>query len=667
MTQHPIADGLDPDELQVHRDAWEWFTAVEGPGLGRVSTGSDPAVTPEGGILAFTAGRRVSLDSGRHTTIALLDTASGELRTIGEGCHDRLPRWSPDGTRLAYLSDRAKKHVQQVVWTAPGDPELLTHGPQLQGVPEHLEWSPAGDRLLVTVREEESATRPGAPSWWPKVDRPAAPAGWRQLQVIDVASGAARRISAPGWTVWEAVWAGPEIVAIVSTAPGEEAWYRAQLVRFDVGAGDAGPVEPRALHTSDVHLGRPSASPAGSRVAVVEAFSSDRSLVAGDLVLLEGGSPGRRLDTLGTDVAHSAWRSDDVLFFAGVRGQQTVAGEIDLETGAARELWVSDGSTSGVYPQAVQDAAGTIYALAESYRRAPHAVAVRDGEERMLADLSHAGSEHLLAQAGDIRRVHWTGADGLPLDGFLVTPPAEVATAPYPVVFDIHGGPVWTWHDQYAMRGSTGPFLASRGYAVLYVNQRGGTGKGQEFARLIAGDMHGADTGDFLTAVDALAGEGLIDVKRVGLTGTSYGGTMALWLPTQDQRFAAVVAVSGLTDWVSFHHTTWISDFDLFFLPGKPLDPNGEYIRRSPLMHSARIETPVLMITGALDRDVPPSQSLELHRALTMRGAVSELVTYPEEGHVVGDFPAVVDFVARHVAWFERHMPPDLRRTGSAS
>ena len=83
-------------------------------------------------------------------------------------------------------------------------------------------------------------------------------------------------------------------------------------------------------------------------------------------------------------------------------------------------------------------------------------------------------------------------------------------------------------------------------------------------------------------------------------------------------------------------------------------------------MHSAKIETPVLMITGALDRDVPPSQSLELHRALTMRGAVSELVTYPEEGHVVGDFPAVVDFVARHVAWFERHMPPTGRNVGSS-
>jgi dipeptidyl aminopeptidase/acylaminoacyl peptidase len=497
------------------------------------------------------------------------------------------------------------------------------------------------------------------------VDRPTAPTGWRSLQVIDVESSSARRISAPGWTVWEAVWSGPDrIAAVVSTGPAEETWYRAQLVVFDVVAASAGPQEPLVLHTTDVHLGRPSASPSGERIAVVESFSSDRSLVAGDLVLLDGSGTGRRrLDTLGTDVAHSAWRTDDVVFFVGVRGQQTVAGEIDLAAGVTRELWVSDGSTSGVYPQAVQDSFGTVYAIAESYRRAPHAVAVRNGEERTLADLAHPGSDHLLASAGDIRRVHWTGEDGLPLDGFLVTPPVEVATAPYPVVIDIHGGPVWTWHDQYAMRGATGPFLASRGYAVLYVNQRGGTGKGQEFARLIANDMNGADTGDFITAVDALAAEGLIDPERVGLTGTSYGGTMALWLPTQDQRFAAVVAVSGLSDWVSFHHTTWISDFDLFFLPGDPLDPDGEYIRRSPLMHSAKVETPVLMITGALDRDVPWSQSLEMHRALTMRGAVSELVTYPEEGHVVGDFPAVVDFVARHVAWFERHMPPNSRKS----
>jgi dipeptidyl aminopeptidase/acylaminoacyl peptidase len=668
MTQYPIADGLADDELGVHRDAWEWFTAVEAPGFGRVSRGSDPAVTADGSTLAFTAGRRTSLDSGRQSAIALVDTASGELRTIGEGCHDWLPRWSPDGTRLAYLSDRAEPHVQQVVWTAPGAFETLVGGPELPGTPEQLDWSPDGGRLLVVVREDDTPKVAGNPSWWPKVDRPQAPSGWRQLQVIDTDSRSVRRVSAPGWTVWEAVWAGPNaIAAIVSSAPGEEAWYRAELVLFDVGAGDAEPAEPRVLHTTGVHLGRPSASPSGARVAVVEAFSSDRSLVAGDLVLLEGaGSAGRRLDTLGTDVAHSAWRSDDILFFVGVRGQQTVAGEVDLAAGVTRELWVSDGATSGVYPQAVPDAHGTVYAIAESYRRAPHVVAVRDGDERMLADLAHPGSGHLLANAGDIRRVHWTGEDGRPLDGFLVTPPAEVASAPYPVVIDIHGGPVWTWHDQYAMRGSTGPFLASRGYAVLYVNQRGGTGKGQDFARLIANDMHGADTGDFLTAVDALAADGLVDPGRVGLTGTSYGGTMALWLATQDQRFAAVVAVSGLTDWVSFHHTTWISDFDLFFLPGEPLDPQGEYIRRSPLIHSAKIETPVLMITGALDRDVPPSQSLELHRALTMRGAVSELVTYPEEGHVVGDFPAVVDFVARHAAWFERHMPPDrLRNTRS--
>jgi dipeptidyl aminopeptidase/acylaminoacyl peptidase len=303
-----------------------------------------------------------------------------------------------------------------------------------------------------------------------------------------------------------------------------------------------------------------------------------------------------------------------------------------------------------------------VYALAESYRRAPRAIAVRDGEERLLADLSHPGSEHLLAHAGQIERVSWTAEDGLPLDGFLVTPPAYVASAPYPVVLDIHGGPVWAWHDQYAMRGATGPLLASRGYAVLYVNQRGSTGRGQEFVRAVAHDMLGADTGDFLTAVDHLVEQGIADPQRIGLTGTSYGGTMALWLIAQDRRFAASVAVSGVTDWVSFHHTSSIAEFDLFFLPGEPLGGgDGEYVRRSPLTHVAQVETPVLMITGQQDRDVPPGQSLEMHRALTMRGAASELVLYPQEGHVVGDFPALTDAVARTVSWFELHMPATPR------
>ena len=661
MDEPPIADGLSPDEQRVHRDTWEWFTAVEGPGLGRVVAGWDPDVTHDGRTLAFTGLRRDSLDARSRTSIALVDTASGALRTIGDGSHDRGARWSPDGRRLAYLSDRVKPHDQRVVWTAVEDPGAITEAPELPGVPEFLAWAPSGDRLMVIVREEEPAAGEGRPSWWPSVDRPTTPTGWRSLFVVDVESREARRVSAPGWTVWEAVWAGPDaFAAVVSSSPGEEAWYRADLALFDLPGVGEGPWSPRVLHATDDQVGRPSASPSGRRIAIVESFCSDRSLVAGDLVVLEAdGGESRRLDTLGTDVAHSSWRGDDVVFFIGVRGQQTVAGEVDLTTGDARELWVSDGSTSGVYPKAVQDDRGVVYALAESYRRPPHAIAVERGDERVLAGLSHPGSDHLLANAGDIRRVHWTAPDGLELDGFLVTPPAHIATAPYPLVIDIHGGPVWTWHDQWTMRGATGPYLASRGYAVLYPNQRGGTGKGQDFARAIARDMHGADTGDFQSAVDFLVEQGIADPGRVGVTGTSYGGSLALWLITQSDHFAASVAVSGISDWVSFHHTTTISDFDLLFVPGEPLEANGEYVRRSPLTHVDSVTTPVLMLTGQQDRDVPPSQSMELHRALTMRGRVSEWVLYPEEGHVVGDFPAVADAVARTVAWFERHMPPN--------
>jgi dipeptidyl aminopeptidase/acylaminoacyl peptidase len=657
MTLPPIPPGLSADELQVHRETRDWFAAVEGPGLDTVIAGWDPDVRRDGRTLAFTGFRRAALDEGGRTTIALVDTSSGELRTLGPGRHDHLPRWSPDGRWLAFLSDGQQQHGERLVWTAPNEPDSLTYGPELPGVPEFLDWSPTGDRLLVVVREEEVAME-GGQSWWPKVDRPTAPTGWRHLYVVDVATGRARRVSAHGWTVWEAVWAGDDTVAaVVSSGPGEEAWYQAELMLFSVT--DSGePQQPQPIHATDVQLGRPSASPSGRRIAIVESLCSDRSLVAGDLVLLEGVDNGaRRLDTLGADVCHSAWRSDDVVFFVGVRDLQTVAGEVDLSAGVTREVWVSDGSTIGVYPEAVQDADGDVYAVAESYRRAPHAIAVRDGRERVLADLSHPGSEHLLAHAGDIERVQWNGEDGIPLDGFLVTPPRNVASPPYPVVLDIHGGPVWAWHNQFAMRGVTGPLLASRGYATLYVNQRGSTGKGQRFVRAIASDVMGADTGDFLTAVDHLVERGIADPKRIGLTGTSYGGTMSLWLIARDTRFAASVAVSGATDLVSFHYTTSIADFDLFFLPGDPLDPDSEYVRRSPLSHVGRVETPTLMIVGGQDRDVPSSQSLEMHRALTMRGAVSELVLYPEEGHVVGDFPAVSDAAARTVAWFERHMP----------
>lgn len=663
-------------------DVRAWFAAVEGPGLGRVGTAADPAVTTDGARLAVTAYTRVSLDEALRSGVAVVDVATGGLTVVGTGRHDRLPRWSPDASALAWLTDAGTPDELRPAWAvvpvgAGGGPaaEPPSSAP-LAGTAEDVSWSPAGGRLLVVVHAEDgpgptstapagvhpTGPRPGdgpvppgpTPDWRPVVLRPAEPTGRRSAVLVDTATAAARPVDLGGANVWEAVWCGPEaLAAVVSDSPGEESWYATRLVHARLG--DPAVTE---LHRGGVQLGRPAATPSGRRVAVVEAFCSDRSLVAGSLVVLDTTAPDApplRPDSAGVDVTRCCWRTEDVLAFIGVRGLRTVAGEVDVVTGTVRETWVSDGSTSGSHPEAAWSADGTVHAVAESWAAAPHVVTVAGGTERTVLDLAHDGTRELVRRAGRIAPVSWTAPDGVVVEALLVTPAVD-GDGPVPLVLDIHGGPVWAWRNQFRMGQHTTPLLAALGFAVLLPNPRGSSGRGQAYARLVERDVCGPDTDDFLSGLDHLVAAGIADPARLGVTGTSYGGTMACWLPTQDTRFAAAVPVSGGTDWVSFHFTTDIPDFDPLVLPGDALDPGGEYVRRSPLTHARTVRTPVLHLAGARDTCVPVGQAMEFHRALSLRGAVSELVVYPLEGHGVHDFPAVADAVERTVGWFCRYL-----------
>jgi dipeptidyl aminopeptidase/acylaminoacyl peptidase len=220
----------------------------------------------------------------------------------------------------------------------------------------------------------------------------------------------------------------------------------------------------------------------------------------------------------------------------------------------------------------------------------------------------------------------------------------------------IHGGPIGAAGDGFP-GASTALFLA-RGFAILQPNPRGSTGRGQAFARGVVGDMGGADLGDDLAGVDAVVEAGIADRERLVLIGGSYGGFMATWIPTQDGRFKASVAISPVTDWWSERFDSslgsWVGDF----LGGEPLDVSSEYTARSPVLHADRVTTPVLLTAGRHDRATPVGQAVEFYRALRERGIPTEVVKYPQEGHGVGEFPATLDLATRTVAWFERFLPP---------
>jgi dipeptidyl aminopeptidase/acylaminoacyl peptidase len=169
--------------------------------------------------------------------------------------------------------------------------------------------------------------------------------------------------------------------------------------------------------------------------------------------------------------------------------------------------------------------------------------------------------------------------------------------------------------------------------------------------------MGGADTYDYLSGLDHLVEQGIADPTRLGLTGISYGGFMTSWLVTQDSRFSAAASVAPVTNHVTEHLLSNIPHFVKMFLSDSYTNLGGKYYQRSPIMHAQKVRTPTLNICGALDRCTPAAEAAQFHNALLENDVESALVIYPEEGHGIRKFPAVIDYAARTVAWFDKHIP----------
>jgi dipeptidyl aminopeptidase/acylaminoacyl peptidase len=194
---------------------------------------------------------------------------------------------------------------------------------------------------------------------------------------------------------------------------------------------------------------------------------------------------------------------------------------------------------------------------------------------------------------------------------------------------------------------------------VLLPNPRGGIGRGRDFARRGVGDVGGGEVGDVLSGVDACVAAGVADGERLGIAGLSHGGYLTAWTVTQTRRFRAAVAMSCISNWLSFRFTSNIGGgHDRLWLGADPLTPDGlrRYAERSPVFHAHHCTTPTLIVHGALDRGCPLGQAEELFAALREARVPTELVVYPREGHVWQEREHQLDCWRRALGWFDRHL-----------
>lgn len=653
----------DLRENALYKEIEEHFRRALEPGFGRITGASDLAPSPDGDRIAFTGSRMERLEGAPSTRIAVVDVATGQVEEITAGPNnDRLPQWSPDASTLAFLSDRREAgRFQPFVLSSNRIGEAVPL-PEVEGTVESLAWSPDGSRLLF-VSAGLGADRPaasgsgvtkgadGSPTWLPHVES-GGEHEWRRLWVLGLERREVSRLSGDGANIWEAGWCGDGSIAVIaSRAPDESAWYHASLVLIDADTG-----AERELFRSDVQLGLPMSNRDGTHLAVVEALCSDRVVVAGDLLLVDPATGQvTRVDTMGVDVSDVAWRTADRCVYLGLRGLETVAGEIDASTGAATERWSTSTESCGAwYPAGRPIGDEAIAVVLDGHDRPPEVAVVRGGKVETLHAFEHEGTEYVATGGGTIDEVVWTAPDRTELQGLLVVPPTP---GPHALVVMVHGGPIWAYTSRWPR--PLAQLLVARGFAAFLPNPRGSSGRGRAFAEMVVGDMGGADAGDILAGIDALVERGVADPERIGVTGGSYGGFMACWLPTLDARFAAAVAVSPVSDWYSQHFGSNLGGWDVEFLRSDPTTAGGPYRDRSPVMFAGRARTPTLLTAGNADKGTPPGQAVEFYRALREHDVEAEVALYPEEGHGVRAFPAVIDACTRTVAWFERFMPPN--------
>lgn len=566
--------------------------------------------------------------------------------------------YSPDGSAIAFLSDRLTRHRADLFVIEGGNEARPAAA--MPGYVEDYAWlaDSSGWVALVADRGVNGGAINGAMrlSWGdeddPEVTRPD---GARRRLFRIRRDGGAEEVGPDAYNIWEFVLAGDgTALAVASQDASERGWHRPELIEVDLASRKA-----KAIYKPKWQIQGLASSPDGKYAAFTEGWSSDRGLVAGEIRLIElktGAVRSVAAEVL-SNVTWLIWRDPSSVWFAGwhelgsTHGVVGIDGEIDWQQ-VDTEVIGESAFVSRITPSPDGE---SLVAVRDAVGSPPELVRKRAGPGEW-EPLSHLNDEIAAGFPAypDIRTIDYEGAGGLALRGVLVLPTGR-GPGPLPMIVDIHGGPCYASKPQFNPSGAL--TLAAAGYAVLLPNYRGNVGWGQAFTRLNIGDPAGAEFEDILRAIDAVIDAGFADPDRLGVTGASYGGYLTGWAVATTHRFKAAVMVAGISDQLSCHYSCEHAFHD--FINGGPL-AEKQYrdvaVDRSPITRLDRPVTPTLMLHGRDDRCTPLGQAQEFYAALLERGVEAELVVYPHAGHGLRKREHRADALRRKLDWFGRHM-----------
>ncbi len=623
----------------------------------------------------------------KFANLWLVDVASGAARPFTYGDQkDVEPRWSPDGSQIAFLSNRGDADKPPQPYLIPfqgGEARPLATLPGEVGA---LEWSPDGKRLALSVRKfdpdqierqnDEQKKKLGVierhyDRLFYKYDGYGyLPHERWHIWTLDVQSGKTRQLTnhavydeqQPAWSP-DGKW-----IALTSnrSADPDGTLDAEEIYLLPAGGG-----ELRQLTAGGYGKSQPSFSPDGRWVAYYAQAQPNQGYRNTGIWLapVDGSAPARNLLD-GRDLHASAWTISDMTQPEQMPPTWSLDGRRVYfpvtQHGCSRLMSVQvDGGDlraeidgQGVVGSFSFDRAQTRLAYFYATLSDPGQVWVKDhpaGQPRRLTAFNRDWLDEI--DLGTVEP-HWIkGPDGNDLQGWIIKPPNFDPGQKYPSVLEIHGGPL-TQYGFYFMHEFY--YLAAQGFVVSFSNPRGGRGYGEAHAGAIWGQWGGVDYADLMAWADFVSSQPFIDPARMGVGGGSYGGYMTLWIIGHTQRFRAAVAMRVVSNFVSMWGSSDVNwSFQQELEAGAPFEDLQKYWEQSPIAYIGNARTPTLVIHNENDMRCPIEQGEQAYVALKRLGVETELVRFPDEFHGLSRNGRTDRRIARlgHIArWFKKYL-----------
>lgn len=649
----------------------------------------DPQISPDGKSVAYVQSVVDREKNASTSTIWLAPLGGGEARQLTGGPkHDSHPRFSPDGTKLLFESDRSGESQLWVLdLAAGGEAKQLTT--IATGASTGI-WSPNGKHVaFVSAVYPEFSDKPYAESneankkkaeeieknpvkarvfdklffrhWDSWVE------GKRQHLFVMPAAGGDPRDVTPGdidgyptsstFSMGDDFTFTPDSQALVYTAPAQkdEAWStNHDIWRVPIAGGTAVNLTKDNLAADSC----PRFSPDGKWIAYRAQSKPGSEADRWQLTVMPAGGGKPRSLTAAHDRSIDAfvWGDDATIYCTSERNGGVPICKVSVKDGALTEL-----ASGGAFGSPTVSKDGKTLAATHATMNAPAEVVAIETASGKVRNVTNV-NEKLLAEITMNRpeSVTVTGAGGTPMQMWILKPPGFDAKKKWPLVYLVHGGPQGAWDDSWSYRWNP-QLWAAQGYVVAMPNPRGSTGFGQQYVDEISGDWGGKCYEDLMAGVAYLEKLPFIDSTRMAAAGASFGGYMMNWFQGHTDKFKTLITHCGVYNFDSMYSTTEELWFDEWEHGGPPWVNRESYEKYSPHLFAKNFKTPMLVIHNDQDFRVPIGEGLMMFTTLQRLGIPSRMVNFPDEGHWVLK-PANSEYWHKEVFdWLKKYTPPGAK------